>query len=349
MFAGQQQNDLVGVDLGDLQPLLLNGKLRDSEIGQVIQHRAHHARSVGAVHRKLDVRKFLFVFGEDHRQDVDAGGFVGGDHQLTARHVLQLVDGVLGAAPKIQDLFGVTGEDLAGGGQCDFGPQPFEQRGVQLLLELAHLRADGRLRAITRLRRFRKTFQADNLKKRVQLIEIHWTPGRTLASIGEVCINCNRGRKNSAGGLLLRDVFPQPEHQFVEAELVGFVARRNEAVGFLRSGGEPHAVDGEKRLHGCERDALVAIQGRMVLREALPECGSFLNPAGIIASLWTVEGGFQQPLIADAVCAAIAADVVVMNRPAPQRASCTGGRTFRGYRGMHPLHAGVAWCSCASR
>ncbi len=74
---------------------------------------------------------------------------------------------------QIQDLLGVFGEDLAGGGERDLGSQPVKERGIQLLLELANLRADRRLRAVTRLRRFGETLQADNFEKRVQLIQIH--------------------------------------------------------------------------------------------------------------------------------------------------------------------------------
>ena len=47
----------------------------------------------------------------------------------------------------------------------------------QFLFELPDLGADGRLRAVTRLRGLRKAFEANNFQKRVELIEIHgYTP-----------------------------------------------------------------------------------------------------------------------------------------------------------------------------
>ena len=48
----------------------------------------------------------------------------------------------------------------------------------------------------------------------------------------------------------------------------------------------------------------------MVLREALPERGCLLDKIGIIAGLRPVKSGFQQPLIPDALGAAVAFDLV---------------------------------------
>jgi len=42
-------------------------------------------------------------------------------------------------------------------------PKTFEQVRPQLLLQLPHLRADSRLRAVTRLRRLGETLQPDDL------------------------------------------------------------------------------------------------------------------------------------------------------------------------------------------
>ena len=110
------------------------------------------------------------------RQHVDAGGFVGGDHQFAARIALQFVDGILRPAALIQHLRGVLGEDPAGGGQGNAAAEAFEQRGIQLLLELADLRADGRLGPVAGLRGLRKALQADDFEERVELVEIHAMP-----------------------------------------------------------------------------------------------------------------------------------------------------------------------------
>jgi len=175
---------------GSTNFLLARGCLPGSR--QVIQNSIHHARAVGPIHRQLHIRKFLLVFGKHHRQHVDTSGFVGGDDKFAARNPFQFVNSVLRPAPQIEDLLGVAGEDFAGGGESDFGSQPFKQRGIELLFELPHLCTDSRLGTITRLRRFRKAFQADYFKERMQLIEIHWGTRKIARLDREVCINCTR-------------------------------------------------------------------------------------------------------------------------------------------------------------
>ena len=107
VLGGNDQTDLVAVNVDHLQPLLLDRQLRQSEIGDVFHHRFDHARAVGAIHQELDGGEQALILGEDFRQDVDAGGFIGGDHQFSARVSIELVDGVLGAPAQIQHLLGV--------------------------------------------------------------------------------------------------------------------------------------------------------------------------------------------------------------------------------------------------
>ena len=113
------------------------------------------------------------VLGENLRQHVDAGRLIGSDHQFAARVTLQFVDGVLRLAALVQHLRGVIGEDFAGGGQRDAAAEALEKRGVELLLELAYLGADGRLRAVAGLRGFREALQPDDFEECVQLVEVH--------------------------------------------------------------------------------------------------------------------------------------------------------------------------------
>ena len=167
------ETDLVAVHVDHLQPLFLHRQLGQSEIGDVLHHRLHHARPIGAVDQKLDRREQALVFGEDLRQDVDAGSFVGGDHQLSARVPIQLVDGILRTAAEVQHLLGVFAEDLARGGKRDAAAKPLEKRRPQLLLQLAHLGADGRLRKVAGLSGFGKALQPDDFEERMQLVKIH--------------------------------------------------------------------------------------------------------------------------------------------------------------------------------
>ena len=80
---------------------------------------------------------------------------------------------ILRAAAQVENLLGVIGQNPAGGGQGDFGAQAIEQRRVQFLFELAHLRAHRRLGAEAGLRGLRKALQAHDFEKRMELIEVH--------------------------------------------------------------------------------------------------------------------------------------------------------------------------------
>jgi hypothetical protein len=124
----------------------------------------------------LHRRELRLELREDSRQDVNAGGLVSGDHQFSARIDLQLRDVVLRPPPQIQHLLGILGEDAPGRGQGNAAPEPLEKVGPQFLFQLPHLCADGRLRPVTRLRRFGEALQLDDFEESAKLVEIHKTP-----------------------------------------------------------------------------------------------------------------------------------------------------------------------------
>ena len=119
---------------------------------------------------QLDVWKELFELAEHVREDVEAGGFVGGDDEFAARHLLQFVDGILSLAAEIENLLGVFGKDLSGGGEGDARPQSLKEGCVEFLLKLPHLGADGRLCAKAGQGCFREALEADNLEESVKLV-----------------------------------------------------------------------------------------------------------------------------------------------------------------------------------
>src|SRR5579862_184068 len=114
-------------------------------------------------------------------------------------------------------------------------------------------------------------------------------------------------------GRILRRVTAQPWDKLVEAELVCFVKVSDEFISLLGVRCEARAIDGEKSIRRGESRPLVAVDKGTVLREALPERCGFLDQVSVITGLRSVEGGFQQPLIPDAVGAAIAFDQVGMH------------------------------------
>jgi hypothetical protein len=57
------------------------------------------------------------------------------------------------------------------------------------------------------------------------------------------------------------------------------------------------AVNGKKGVGGGKRRPLVAIDQWMVLRQALPESGGFLDQIQVVASLRSVKRGLQKTRI----------------------------------------------------
>jgi len=98
----------------------------------------------------------------------------------------------------------------------------------------------------------------------------------------------------------VRNRTSQPRDKLLEAELVRVVEDSDETVGRLRIRRQARAVDGKKRVRGGERRPLVAVDEGMVLREALPECGGFLDQVGVMPRLRSVQGGLQEAGVPDA-------------------------------------------------
>ena len=159
--------------LDRLDSALGDGQLGDAEIGHVLEQRLDDSRPIASLHQQLNIGELPLELGENLGQNVDAGGLVGRDHQLPARRTLQFADGVLRLAPQAQDLLGVLAEDLPRSSERDAAAEALKERRIEFLLQLPHLGADGRLGAVAGLRRLREALQPNDLKKRVELVEIH--------------------------------------------------------------------------------------------------------------------------------------------------------------------------------
>src|SRR5580704_8117262 len=70
---------------------------------------------IGALDIHAHVWILLFEFGENLRQDVQAGAFVGSDDNLSAGHALGFGDGGQHGLARSDDLFGKFLEELARG------------------------------------------------------------------------------------------------------------------------------------------------------------------------------------------------------------------------------------------
>jgi len=78
--------------------------------------------------------------------------------------------------PEMELSYGIFGENLTSRSEGNAAAKAFEEVGAQFLLQLPHLRTDGRLGTVTGLGGFGETLQPDNFQERVELIEIHNLP-----------------------------------------------------------------------------------------------------------------------------------------------------------------------------
>ena len=141
-----------------------------------------------------------------------------------------------------------------------------------------------------------------------------------------------------------RDVCAEPGGEVYKSKIARFVKSGDETISRFGVGGDAGAVNGKKGVGRGEGRPLVTVDERMVLREAFPQGGRFLDQVRIIAGLRPVEGGFEQAGIADTGRSAVALDLVVMDSERfgerqiilIQRASCRGCQIFHGWRDTRP-------------
>lgn len=84
---------------------------------------------------------------------------------------------------------------------------------------------------------------------------------------------------------------PQPRLQPLKTQGVRVIKRDNEPHRRVQIGVQTTAVQDQKNVHGREGRALIAVDKRMVLRQAFPKRSGFGDEIGIIAGpfsqLWT--------------------------------------------------------------
>jgi hypothetical protein len=90
----------------------------------------------------------------------------------------------------------------------------------------------------------------------------------------------------SLPGNVFRGILAQPRDKTVKAEQIRGMVPGNKSIRFFGARGDAHAIDCKKRIGGCERRPLVAIDERMVLRKAFPQRSGFFDQVCVVAGLW---------------------------------------------------------------
>ena len=138
----------------------------EAEVDRVIDDRVENLAVVGAGDVDRNVRVLLLELGEDLREDVQAGAFIGAYDDLAAGHAFGFGDRGQDGLAGFKNFFSIFLEQLAGGGDGDFAAGTVEQLGADFFLQGADLGGDGRLCAKALLRRAGERAVARDLEKR---------------------------------------------------------------------------------------------------------------------------------------------------------------------------------------
>jgi hypothetical protein len=90
-------------------------------------------------------------------------------------------------------------------------------------------------------------------------------------------------------------MFPEPCIQFAEAHLPGFVKTDQVIVGREVLELKALSIDLQECTGHGDRDALVAVDERVILGKALPHGSRFFDQIAIIAALWSRQAASSAP------------------------------------------------------
>jgi hypothetical protein len=121
------------------------------------------------MHKRIAALKL----GENIREQVQAGGFIGAEDDGALNDVAAVGNDLNGFVAHAKELFGVLEKNDAGGSELDGLGGAVEKPGFVGLFELANLGADGGLRAEDLLARARKALQFGDEDESSKLIEVH--------------------------------------------------------------------------------------------------------------------------------------------------------------------------------
>jgi hypothetical protein len=105
----------------------------------------------------------------------------------------------------------------------------------------------------------------------------------------------------------------QPGIELLEPQGSRFIQTNEKTEGLHIIELQPISIDSQERCHCCNRDAFVAVHKWMVLRQAFPKRGGFLNEVSVLAALRSCQGGFQGATISDAKGPAKSGDQLAVN------------------------------------
>ena len=173
MMRRRDHNQFIAMDGHYREALVRHRHGNDAEVAGVVDDRFQDLVVLQALDVDRDARILTFELGKYLRQDVQAGAFVGRNHNLAARYAMHFRQRHQHDAALLQRFFGILLEDLARAGHRHLAAAAVQQLGSNLLFQGADLRRDGRLGAEAPLGSSREAAEPCDLQKCLELIEVH--------------------------------------------------------------------------------------------------------------------------------------------------------------------------------
>ena len=145
----------------------------DAEVNLLRHHGLQRSRSLIARNGHGHARIFFLELRKDLRQDVQAGGLIGADHQFAARGTGHLRQCAHDISPRLQRLFCILQEQFAAGGQRDPTAGSIKQPSAHIFFKATNLGGNCRLRAKQLFCRAGKTRVSGHFDKCFELVKVH--------------------------------------------------------------------------------------------------------------------------------------------------------------------------------
>jgi len=155
----------VGATFLHRQILVAHRGLDHPQVDDVVLHHGDDAVGIGDLEADVDVRVLFLEVAEQGGKHVFGDGGAGAEDQHTADLAGEFAHRVFHLIVDVEDLLGEDKYPLARLGEADFVVGAVEQPGIEVFLQLAHLKGHGWLGHMQGLRRLGKAQLTGNAVK----------------------------------------------------------------------------------------------------------------------------------------------------------------------------------------
>jgi hypothetical protein len=150
-----------------------DGKSDDADVHGAVFDALQNFMAEIAIDADVHLGIAALKFGENIREKIEAGGFVGAENERALHDIAAVGDDLNGFIAEAEKALGIFKEDFSRGSELDGLGGAVQKTGAIGLFELADLGADGGLRAKNFLPSAREALELGNVNESSELIKVH--------------------------------------------------------------------------------------------------------------------------------------------------------------------------------